>query len=93
MKERKLYIKLFFVKIIVKNKDLKPAFKELSFFLDFYGSEIKWKCNKKNSISKSAGHFSVKCFLNGLYLRLLCRSIVEAKKKGKTIVCGDRYFK
>ena len=87
MKGKKLYIKLFFVKVIIKNKNLKPASKKLSSFLDFYGSEMRWKYSKRFFIFKSAGHFGVRCFLNGLYLQLLCTSIVKVKNKNKIKNC------
>jgi len=37
MERRRLYVKLFFIKAVVKIKDLNPVFKELNSFLDFLG--------------------------------------------------------
>ena len=82
MKGKKLYIKLFFVKVVVKNKDLKPAFKELSFFPNSYGSEMRWKCNRRFFIFKSAGHFSIRCFFKWASLAIaLCIHCGGKKKK------------
>ena len=35
MKGRRLYIKLFFVRAVVKTKDSKPVFKEVDSFPDY----------------------------------------------------------
>jgi hypothetical protein len=81
MEGRRLYVKLFLIRVVIKSKYLKPALKNRTLFLILYSSIIKWECNRRFLVPKNAGYLSIKCSLDKPHLRLLYILIIEVKRR------------
>ena len=87
MKGRRLHMKLFFIKAVVKTEDSEPVLKKWTLFLIAYSSEVRWECGRRLLVSKSASHCSAKYSSNKPYLQLLCTLIMEVKRREKGKSC------